>query len=118
MTFRVHEERGKHRLEISVKQELLDQVKGGAKFWRLDLDESAGLARLTGLIQTDGHSATREGTTPSAKAVSRRFSWLASSLTHLFPTLPNAIPVQGVEVTSMGIVFHLPIRPEPATRAA
>lgn len=112
MSFRVHDERGKPRLEISAKQDLLDQVKGSMKFWRLDLDEAAGLGRLTGLIQNDGHNATRRGTTPSAKAVSRRFSWDATALTGIFPQLTNAVELEEVTVTSMGLVFRLPVKPK------
>lgn len=107
---------GRPRLLIHAKLTLLAQVKGEPKYWRLDLDLDAHKGRLTGLINTDGHPATRIGQSPHAKGASTRFTWVADEglqiifRAHLWgnPPTPGAVALLNPTVTSLGIEFDLP----------
>lgn len=108
ISYRLETKNGKHYLFLSVKEHLLDQVKGPNRFWRLDVDEAKGLCRITGLIQHDGNNATRAGTKSRDKSASRRFGWVLGDTAKLFEEHKISTPLRFVEIDSQGVIFKLP----------
>ncbi len=99
--------KGVRRLALHFPRPMLEQVKGGPRFWRLDLDTTAKRGRLTGFLQDDGHGATRPQPTHGKPTLT--FSWIADkALDKSFPHKKATLPLGNPVVTSLGIEFDLP----------
>ena len=105
--YRVRLEKKICRLSLMFSAALLQQVKGEPKYWRLDLDIKAKRARLTALIQDDGHGSTRQ--TPGHEKPTVIFSWaLPEGQRTCFPDKGAVLALTNHAVTSLGIEFDLP----------
>ena len=111
LRYRIRREKKITRLYIAMARELANKVKGEIKAWRLEIDPAAGRARLTGLIQNDGHKATREGTKKNGTTGTIQMSWApAPSVLELFPDAASYTTLNVDAITSLGVEFVLPVK--------